>query len=204
MRDEPKRPYHMRKRAQLQDETRLRIVEAAMHLHEEIGPRATTISAIAERADVQRLTVYRHFSDETSVFQACTSHWLSLNPPPDPADWSSIADPWQRLHAALAAFYRYYSGTRKMWAASHRDVADVPALQEPMRDFAGYLASIAKELAGRFEASEADAGRVSATILHALAFASWADLEAHSLDDAAKTALVEHWMHGVLKSPAGR
>jgi AcrR family transcriptional regulator len=68
-----------------------------MQLHEEIGPRATTISAIADRAGVQRLTVYRHFPDETAVFQACTAHWLSLNPPPDPADWAGITDPRNRL-----------------------------------------------------------------------------------------------------------
>jgi len=78
-----KRPYQLKKRAMSREETRRKIVEATMHLHEEIGPRATTISAIAERAGVQRLTVYNHFPDETAVFQACTSHWLSLNPPPD-------------------------------------------------------------------------------------------------------------------------
>ena len=72
----------------MQEETRRRIVEAAAGLHENVGPRDTTISAIAEKAGVQRLTVYRHFPDETELFKACTAHWLALNPPPDPASWA--------------------------------------------------------------------------------------------------------------------
>ena len=131
-----KRKYQQKKRAEAQAETRQRIVEATMALHEEVGPRATTISAIAERAGVQRLTVYRHFPDETAVFQACTSHWLSLNPPPAPEDWADAATPGERRAAALAAFDAYYGRTRAMWAASHRDVEQVPALQGPMAEFA--------------------------------------------------------------------
>ena len=134
-----KRAYTLRKRAESQDETRHRIVEATMHLHEEIGPRATTISAIAERAGVQRLTVYRHFPDETAVFQACTTHWLSLHPPPDPAAWSDTEDGLDRARQALNAFYSYYAGTERMWSAAFRDVAEVPALQAPMAEVAAFM-----------------------------------------------------------------
>jgi AcrR family transcriptional regulator len=41
-----------------------------MSLHESVGPRATTVSAIAEGAGVTRLTVYRHFPDELSLVSA--------------------------------------------------------------------------------------------------------------------------------------
>ena len=51
-----------------------------MQLHETLGPRATTVSAIAERSGVQRLTVYRHFPDEAAIFQACSAHWSALTP----------------------------------------------------------------------------------------------------------------------------
>ncbi len=71
-----KRSYNLGQRASSQEETPRRIVDATVALHEEIGPRATTISAIAEKASVQRLTVYRHFPDETELFKACTSHWF--------------------------------------------------------------------------------------------------------------------------------
>lgn len=192
-----KRPYRMIERAKSQEETRLRIVEAAMHLHEEIGPRSTTISAIAERAGVQRLTVYRHFSDEAAVFQACTAHWLSLNPPPDPQSWAEITEPFERTKAALEAFYRYYAATRRMWTAAHRDVAEVQALQGPMEEFAGFLASVANDLSARFGATGKARERVEATISHAIAFPAWSDLDG-KMPDAEKIALIGRWLCGAL------
>ena len=192
----------MSERARSQEETRLKIVEATMHLHEEIGPRATTISAIAEKAGVQRLTVYRHFPDETAVFQACTSHWLGLNPPPDPASWNSIEDPWQRFRTALGALYAYFSRTRRMWSVSHRDVADVPALQAPMQAFFGFLETVSKDLAARFPLGE-DHPHLAATLGHAVTYAAWEDLDNRQIDDREKVALVERWVRGVLLgSPA--
>lgn len=198
-----KRPYQLKERAKSQEETRQKIVEATMHLHEELGPRATTISAIAERAGVQRLTVYRHFPDETAVFKACTSHWLSLNPPPDPMEWADIADPRKRLAAVLAAFYRYYGTTQRMWTVSHRDVVDVPALQEPMARFAGYLSGIAGDLAARLTATPGDRGPVEATIRHALRFPTWADLDEQGLATDEKVRLATCWVGGVMDGSCG-
>lgn len=195
---ETKRSYRMGKRAQRQSETRQKIVEATMQLHEEIGPRATTISAIAERAGVQRLTVYNHFPDETAVFQACTSHWLSLNPPPDPADWAEIDDPMARFRAAASALYDYFSGTSRMWTVAFREVEDVPALQDPMREVADYMASIARDLTAAF-CEKAEQPKLAATIRHCLHFLTWTDLDGQSLDNREKLDLVCCWVNGVLR-----
>ena len=197
-----KRAYRLKERAKSQEQTRQKIVKATMHLHEEVGPRATTISAIAERAGVQRLTVYRHFPDETAVFQACTAHWLTLNPPPDPAAWAGIADPAARLDAALGAFYRYYSATERMWTTSHRDVAEVPALQGPMAQFSGFLASVGEALAGAFDAPPETAWQVHTTIQLALVFPTWAQLQARGLSDAQKVSLVGVWTRGAMSGSA--
>src|ERR671918_294412 len=48
--------YKLKKRAERQEETRLRIARATLELHETLGPSLTTISAIAERAGVGRPT----------------------------------------------------------------------------------------------------------------------------------------------------
>ena len=69
-----RRKYELKARAHSQGETRQRITVAAMELHEELGPAQTSISAIAARAGVQRLTVYRHFPDELSLLRACGGH----------------------------------------------------------------------------------------------------------------------------------
>jgi AcrR family transcriptional regulator len=70
------RKYELKRRAVHQERTRQRIVEAALELHGTVGPARTTISAIAERAGVRRMTVYRHFPDERALFEACTTHGL--------------------------------------------------------------------------------------------------------------------------------
>ncbi|MBS2966361.1 TetR family transcriptional regulator [Actinocrinis puniceicyclus] len=57
------------------------------------GPAATSIAAIAERAGVTRLTVYRHFPHETTLFQACSGHWLSQQTLPRPQDWARSRTP---------------------------------------------------------------------------------------------------------------
>ena len=53
------RKYEMKRRARRQEETRQRITEAAVELHQALGPANITISAVAERERVQRLTVYK-------------------------------------------------------------------------------------------------------------------------------------------------
>src|SRR5213592_4741836 len=104
----PRRRYEKRARATQEQETRLRIVEAALVLHGTVGPARTTISAIAERAGVRRATVYRHFPDERALFLGCSGTWQERHPVPDPATWAAIADPGARLEAALEALYHWY------------------------------------------------------------------------------------------------
>jgi AcrR family transcriptional regulator len=77
-----KRPYRMKKRAELEEATRRRITESAVALHGTVGPARTSVSALAEHAGVRRSTVYRHFPDEASLFAACTAHWAAENPCP--------------------------------------------------------------------------------------------------------------------------
>src|SRR5215510_4408371 len=103
------RKYEQTKRAENQAETRLRIVEATVDLHTSLGPAQTSISAIAERAGVQRHTVYAHFPNEALLFRACTTHWDEAHPFPGPATWDEIADPHKRFARALADVYDWYA-----------------------------------------------------------------------------------------------
>src|SRR5436305_8456994 len=103
-----KRPYRKTRRADHEEQTRLRITESAIELHGTLGPARTSISAVAERAGVRRSTLYRHFPDEAALFAACTSHWMAANPMPDLAGWAAIQDPDGRLRRALEQLYAYY------------------------------------------------------------------------------------------------
>lgn len=60
------RSYRLRKRAEGVAETRQRIIDADVLLHETVGLAAATVSSLAEQAGVTRLTVYRHFPDHAA------------------------------------------------------------------------------------------------------------------------------------------
>lgn len=109
-------------------ETRRRIVEAAIQLHTTIGPARTTISAIAARAGVQRLTVYRHFPEDEDLFRACVVQGWERFPPPAPHPWTRIRDPERRLRVALTELYTYYGQVGDAFLVLLRDFEHVPTL----------------------------------------------------------------------------
>jgi AcrR family transcriptional regulator len=115
------RTYTFKKRAEQQAETRQRIVEAALDLHGDIGPAATTISMVAERAGVQRHTVYAHFPDDRSLFLACSGMAQERDPMPDANAWRGIADRHDRLTAGLSAIYVWYERNAELLACVLRD-----------------------------------------------------------------------------------
>jgi AcrR family transcriptional regulator len=171
-----KRVYRKRARAEAEEETRLRITEAIMHLHEEVGPAQTTVSGIAERAGVQRATVYRYFPDVEAQVAACSAHWLSLNPPPDPTAWMEIPDPDERLRGALTDLYRWYEGTESTVTKLYRDAPLVSPIQARMEERGAAMGYMAEQLLQGRGLRGARKSRVLAAINHALAFGTWMSL----------------------------
>lgn len=170
------RPYRKRRRAELEAETRRRIAQAAMELHGTVGPARTTISAVAERAGVQRATVYRHFPDEASLFGACSAHWLSLHPPPDPTPWLAIADHDERLRVALTDLYAWYGSDEQMFVNTFRDADLVPSMA-PVFEASRMMFDALVEAIGRGRPERGRARRrVQAAIAHATSFATWHSL----------------------------
>jgi AcrR family transcriptional regulator len=186
-----KRPYRKTRRAELEDQTRRRITESAVALHEQLGPARTSISAVAERAGVRRSTVYRHFPDDEALFAACSSHWRAANPPPDPGAWAAIEDPAERTETALREVYAFYGRTEGMYASLLRDEPLVPIVHRRLGDFYGYLRAVQDVLmVGRGLHGRA-ARRTRAAIGHALAFPTWRSLtREQGLADADAVALM--------------
>jgi AcrR family transcriptional regulator len=124
------RNYTKAKRAEQEAETRQRIVEAALALHGEVGPNATTVSMIAERAGVQRHTVYAHLPDERSVIMACSGLHAERSPLPSPAAWEAINDPAARLRAGLGVLYEWFAENEAVVAHVLCDAEQNPTLRE--------------------------------------------------------------------------
>ncbi len=122
------RRYELKRRAERQAETRQRIVDATIGLHMTIGAAQTTISEIATRAGVGRVTIYRHFPDEETLFAACSGHYFSQHPFPDIERWRRIADPHDRLRTGLRESYAWHEENRQMIAMALGEARELPIM----------------------------------------------------------------------------
>ena len=186
------RKYDMKRRSERQEETRRRIVEATVELHQTVGMARTTISAIAKKAGVQRLTVYRHFPDERALFSACSGHWSAANPPPDPASWTQIADPEERLRSALAEVYGYHRRTEPMISNVVRDAQVHPLTREIAEPYFQHWERMRYVLATGWGVGDERLALLLATIGHALDFQTWRSFvrQQGSSDEQAVEAMV--------------
>src|SRR4028119_1259136 len=147
------RKYEMKRRAQRVQETRRRIAQAAMVLHQTVGPARTTVSAIAEKAGVQRHTYYAHFPKLKDLYEACTAHHMERDPLPDPSRWAEISGPEERLRRALFEVYAYYESNEALLTNVLRDTPLDPVLQENNVSLFRRWEAMGDTIADGFEAS---------------------------------------------------
>ena len=173
-----KRKYDMKKRAERQRETRRRIVEATVELHRTRGPAHTTIKEVAQRAGVNRLTIYNYFPDISDLLRACSKRWTEQHPAPDPTPWAKISDPQVRLRTALADLYGFYARTEPMRANVLRDAQTMPELAALLEgSVVPYLEEVRGLLAEGWEVRQEGRRRLLATLSLALDFHTWRSLE---------------------------
>jgi AcrR family transcriptional regulator len=198
------RKYEKKRRAEQEAETRQRIVEAMVDLHRQVGPARTTISAIAERAGVERLTVYRHFPDETSMFQACTAHYATQVPWPDPEAWAGIEKPAKRLRGALLAFYDYYRRAEDVLAHAVRDVPQLPALAAVLSPWKEFVGRVREDLLEGWDVPGLARARLAVVVAHALRFETWRSFaRAEGLEEAEAADLMVTFAQAAANLPAG-
>ena len=173
----------MQRRAELVDQTRQRITEAAVRLHTTIGPAHTSIASVAEEAGVTRLTVYRHFGDLDTLFEACRGHWRAENPPPAVGSWSAIIDLEARARQALGGLYAWYRDHVDDMTPIYRDATSMPLSAQQT------MAAENRALGDALVAGHAgpgDEGRaMRAVARHLLGFPTWRSFAIQQgLDDA--------------------
>jgi AcrR family transcriptional regulator len=202
-----RRRYVMRERRARLDETRDRIAQAAFELHATVGPARTSISAIAERAGVQRHTVYHHFPDLVALVRACTAHGIRVTHPPDPDGYGADEPPAQRLRRALADQYAYFDQNERLVANLTRDLPRSPDLLEGSAEFFQRVGRLHEAVAAGWATDPEQTRRVGAAIAHAFDFGTWRSLRTSGLGDAevleAMTAFVALMAAGVSDGSEG-
>jgi AcrR family transcriptional regulator len=170
-----KRAYRMKKRADTEEQTRLRITKSIVELHSTRGPSRTSISAIAAHAGVRRTTVYRHFPTDAALFTASRAHWAAANPFPDHRPWATVRDCDERLRLALKELYSYYRETQRMFTNILRD-EELTDVKQMLDDYRQYLADARQTLMHGRKLRQRARSRVHAAVGHALAFHVWRSL----------------------------
>jgi len=189
------RAYRMSRRRVSLEGMRQRIAEAAFELHATVGPAHTSIKAVAERAGVQRHTVYHHFPDMTSLVRACTEHGMRVTRIPEAAPWLAIGDPTARLRLALGELYAYYRANARLLGNVVRDM--------PLMDEGGVEAFVERmgELFAAMAAGWPDAASTQrlrmAAIGHAMSYETWRSLTGNGLTDGEAVDLMLRLVTGV-------
>jgi AcrR family transcriptional regulator len=179
----PLRTYRMGRRREGLDAMRQRIAEAAFELHATVGPAQTSISAVAERAGVQRHTVYNHFPDLGALFRACTEHGMRVTRVPEAAPWLAIGDPVLRLRRGLGELYAYYRANSRLLGNVVRDMALLGEIGGS-EAFVERMTELFGALAAGWPDDEATTRVRMAAIGHAMSFETWRSLTGSGLSDA--------------------
>jgi len=184
------RPYRLQRRREAMNETRDRIARAAFELHATVGPAQATISAVAERAGVERHTVYRHFPDIVSLIRACTAHGMEVTGLPQPDRWESIGDPLTRLSVGLDEMYAYYRANERMIGNILRDLPVMPELAAGSSRYQDHLGRVwGIVLAPWMRLRGTRGSRTRALVSTALEFGTWQALTTRGgLSDAEAVA----------------
>jgi AcrR family transcriptional regulator len=99
-----RRPYRLGKRAERAADTRRRIIEATLELHDRQGISRTTVRDVAGWAAVAPSTVLQHFPRMDELIRACGELSDQLAPMPTEAllaDASGVAERVQRMATAM-------------------------------------------------------------------------------------------------------
>ena len=110
------RAYRLGRRAESTAATRERIVDAAAALYQERGVNATTLQAIAARADVSRGTILHHFGSTGGILDAIAERILVTLELPDERIFEGATDDESRLRAYVHSIIEFFQRSTGWWS----------------------------------------------------------------------------------------
>jgi AcrR family transcriptional regulator len=109
------RGYTLRRRAETTAATRRRILDAAVELYREVGVAATTLTAIADGADVARGTIVHHFGSSDGLLGAVLDDVLDRLEVPEERILDGIEDPDTRIRTFVDAMIAFQERSQPYW-----------------------------------------------------------------------------------------
>lgn len=167
-----RRPYRLGRRADRVSDTRRRIIEATLQLHDEQGIARTSVRDVAGRAAVAPSTVLQHFSRMDELIHACGELSDQLAPMPSDALLVGATTARERIQRMATAMFEW-------WELLGPGFDHLRVDRRRIRQVDGWLDDVARRHRHLAEAAGAglDIGRVD--LLIALTTAdSWTTLRA--------------------------
>ena len=109
------RGYVLGKRADTAEATRRRILEATVEIYRELGIPATTLKAIAARADVSRGSILHHFGSADGLLGAVCDSILDTLELPDPTVLEAMDSRDERVRTFVADMVDFQERTAHWW-----------------------------------------------------------------------------------------
>jgi AcrR family transcriptional regulator len=109
------RTYTLGRRADSADATRQRILDATLELYRELGVPATTLKAVAQRADVSRGTILHHYGSAEGLLGAVLDRVLESLDLPDPQSIERLTDPDARVREFVNELIDFQNRTTHWW-----------------------------------------------------------------------------------------
>ena len=119
----------MGRRSETSTATRRRILDAALELYGEHGIEATTLTAIADRADVARGTVIHHFGTASQLLGEALDALLERLEVPDERVLDGLVGRDARIRTLVDEMIAFQERSTPYWTVFQSEM-DRPALQE--------------------------------------------------------------------------
>ena len=159
------RTYSQGRRAQTSTATRQRILDATLELYKEVGIGATTLTAVAERADVSRGTVLNHFGSAEGLLGATVDRIVQTLELPDDRIYDGLASRDDRIRAYVAAMIGFQQRTSHLWPI-FKDELERPAVREREAAYWAALAKLQAAALGEDLARDARANATLTSVIH--------------------------------------
>lgn len=145
------RKYSMGRRSATVEETRRRIVDATVELHNEKGVSGTSMQDIADRSGVALATVYRHFPTLDALVPACGARNIELNPLPEDTVLTGLESGAERVAALVAALFAHYEHGHRAYEVGIAEAPTLPVMAELMAQISARVRDLVAAATKPFE-----------------------------------------------------
>lgn len=198
------RAYSLGKRADTVEATRQRILEATMELYREQGIPATTLKAVAERADVSRGTIAHHFGTGDGLLGGVLDTILDSLDLPDPAAIEALETLDPRVRSFVGGMIEFQERTAHLWPIFEKELQR-PEVQQREASYWAALARLQAATLGPRLRDDAAANAALLSVIHPATVGTffWAFEQAGLPRDDARPLLIEFAVDAVRRI-AGR